>query len=157
MGYLPKPWWSDSERARAERIESRDLLVRLGTAAFLSSQVMMFTGALYAGFFQGIEGARGGCWLPCRSPLTLPVFVYSGAPFLRSAAAALRHLRFNMDVLVAVGAGAAMVASVVDAWRAAGQVYFDTAAMIVTLVLAGRDSRPALAGGASEAVRRSAG
>jgi Cu2+-exporting ATPase len=152
VGYLPKPW-SDSERARAQRAESRDLLVRLGTAVFLSSQVMMFTAALYAGYFQGIEGGIRRLLEVLSLLLSVPVLAYCGAPFHRSAWTALRHGRFNMDVLVVVGAGAAMVASVVEMARG-GEVYFDTATMIVTLVLAGRAIEARARGRASEAVAR---
>jgi Cu2+-exporting ATPase len=152
IGYLPRPW-SESERGRAQRAESRDLLVRLGTAAFLSSQVMMFTGALYAGYFQGIEAGTRRLLEVLSLLLTLPVFLYAGAPFLRSSGAALRHGRFNMDVLVAVGAGAALVFSAAEMLRG-GQVYFDTAAMIVTLVLLGRWLESRARGRASEAIAR---
>jgi Cu2+-exporting ATPase len=152
IGYLPRPW-SESERARAQRAESRDLLVRLGTAAFLSSQVMMFTAALYAGYFQGIEPGTRRLMEVMSLLLTLPVYFYAGAPFLRSSGAALRHGRFNMDVLVAAGAGAALGYS---AWQmlAGGEVYFDTAAMIVTLVLLGRWIEARARGHASDAIAR---
>ena len=39
--------------------------------------------------------------------LTTPVHFYFGAPFHRSARAALRHCTFNMDVLVSLGTFAA--------------------------------------------------
>ena len=39
--------------------------------------------------------------------LTTPVQFYFGAPFHRSARAALRHCTFNMDVLVSLGTFAA--------------------------------------------------
>ena len=152
VGYLPKPW-SESARGEAQRAESRDLLVRLGTALFLSSQVMMLTGALYAGYFQGIDAGTRRLLELLSLALTLPVLLYSGAPFLRSAWTAVRHGRFNMDVLVAVGAGAALLFSVAEMARG-GQVYFDTAAMIVALVLLGRWIESRARGRASEAVAR---
>jgi Cu2+-exporting ATPase len=85
--------------------------------------------------------------------LTLPVVLYSGAPFLRSTARGLRRLRFDMDALVAIGSGAALVYSVWQIFRG-GEVYFDTAAMIPTLVLVGRYVEAAAKGRASEAVAR---
>jgi heavy metal translocating P-type ATPase len=58
-----------------------------------------------------------------------------------------------MDALIALGAGAALAYS---AWQmvAGGEVYLDTAAMIVTLVLVGRYVEAAAKGRASEAVAR---
>ncbi len=152
IGYAPRPW-SESEAGRARAAEAKDLLVRLGTAAFLASQLMLYTGALYAGYFQGIDPPTRRLMEWIALGLTLPVFLYSGAPFLRAAAAGLRHLRFTMDSLVALGSGAALVISVAQMLRG-GEVYFDTAAMIVTLILAGRYIEVRARAKASEAVSR---
>ncbi|WP_243337387.1 heavy metal translocating P-type ATPase [Anaeromyxobacter soli] len=151
-GYLPKPW-SDTEQAAAQRAEARDLLVRLGTAGFLASQLMIYQAALYAGYFQGIDAGTRRLMEWISLGLTLPVFFYAGAPFLRATASGLRHLRFNMDSLVVFGSGAALVYSVFQMLRG-GEVYFDTAAMIPTLVLVGRFVEASAKGRASEAVAR---
>ncbi len=151
-GYAPRPW-SESERARARREEARDLLVRFGTAAFLSSQLMLYQVALYAGSFQGIDAPTRRLLEWIALGIALPVFFYSGAPFLRASWRGLRHGRFNMDSLVVLGSGAALATS---GWSmaAGGEVYFDTAAMIVTLVLLGRYVEARAKGRASEAVAR---
>jgi Cu2+-exporting ATPase len=151
-GYLPKPY-GETEGQAAQRRETRDLLVRLGTAGFLSSQLMVVTIALYAGYFQGIDPGTRRLLEWFGLGLTLPVYFYAGAPFLRNTVTGLRHGRFNMDALIALGAGAALAYS---AWQmvAGGEVYLDTAAMIVTLVLVGRYVEAAAKGRASEAVAR---
>jgi len=151
-GYAPKPY-SEAQGYAAQRAEAKDLLVRLGTAAFLSSQLMIYSVALYAGSFQGIDPATRRLMEWVALSLTLPVFFYSGAPFLAGAARGLERLRFDMDALIVLGSGAALGYS---AWAmAAGrEVYFDTAAMIVTLVLLGRYVEARAKGRASEAVSR---
>ncbi|HYD39996.1 MAG TPA: heavy metal translocating P-type ATPase [Anaeromyxobacter sp.] len=151
-GYAPRPW-SDSARRAAARAEVKDLLVRFGTAAFLVSQLMIYQSALYAGYFQGIDaGARRLMeWISLG--LTLPVFLYSGAPFLRATARALRGGALGMDALVVAGSGAALAMSAWGMLRG-GEVYFDTAAMIPTLVLAGRLLEAAARGRASDVVAR---
>jgi P-type Cu2+ transporter len=154
-GYQPKPW-SESEQAKARRAETKDLLVRLGTAAFLSSQLMIYQAALYAGYFQGIDAGTRRWMEGISLALALPVYLYSGAPFLAATARGLRRLSFGMDALVAIGSGAALVASVWQMFRG-GEVYFDTAAMIPTLVLVGRYVEAVAKGRASEAVARLAG
>jgi Cu2+-exporting ATPase len=151
-GYSPKPW-SDSGRAAARRAETRDLLVRLGTAAFLSSQLMMYQAALYAGYFQGIDSATRRLMEWISLGLALPVLLYAGAPFLRGMWAGLRRGALGMDALVAIGSAAALVYSVRQMFRG-GEVYFDTAAMIPTLVLVGRYVEAVAKGRASEAVAR---
>jgi Cu2+-exporting ATPase len=151
-GYHPKPW-SESVRAAGARAETRDLLVRLGTALFLVSQLMIYQAALYAGYFQGIDPGTRRLMEWISLGLTLPVYLYSGAPFLRGTWAGLRRGAPGMDALVAVGAGAALVYSVWQMVRG-GEVYFDTAAAIPTLVLLGRYVEATAKGRASEAVAR---
>ncbi|MDC0719517.1 heavy metal translocating P-type ATPase [Nannocystis bainbridge] len=87
--------------------------------------------------------------------LTLPVLAYTGGPHFRGAARALRAGRANMDVLVALGAGVAFVASVpvVLAPASGHHVYFETAAAIVTLVALGRLLEARARGRAGEALR----
>jgi len=152
IGYAPRPW-SESQQGQARAAERRDLLLRLGTAAFLASQLMIYSAALYAGAFQGIDPGLRRLLEWIALGLTLPVVFYSGAPFLRAARAGLRHGRFNMDSLIALGALAALGLSVAQMARG-GEVYFDTAAMIVALVLTGRYLEAAAKGRASEAVAR---
>jgi len=151
-GHAPKPF-SESERHVARRAEERDLLVRFGTAGFLSSQLMIYSAALYAGYFQGMDpGTRRAMeWIALA--LTVPVLLYAGLPLLRATAAGLRRARFSMDALVVLGAWSAFAASVHGMLRG-GQVYFDTAAMIVTLVLLGRYLELRAKGAASEALER---
>jgi Cu2+-exporting ATPase len=151
-GYAPKPW-TESERAAARRAEARDLLVRLGTAAFLASQLMIYQAALYAGYFEGIDAGTRRLMEWISLALTLPIYLYSGAPFLRATWAGLRRGAPGMDALVAIGSGAALVYSIWQMLRG-GEVYFDTAAMIPTLVLVGRYVEAAAKGRASEAVAR---
>ena len=151
-GYLPKPY-GETEGQAAQRRETRDLLVRLGTAGFLSSQLMVTSIALYAGYFEGIDASTRRLLEWVSLGLTLPVYLYAGAPFLRNTVKSLRHGRFNMDALIALGSGAALVYSVWQMFRG-GEVYFDTSAMIVTLVLVGRYVEAAAKGRASEAVAR---
>ena len=151
-GYVPKPY-GETESQAAQRREMRDLLVRLGTAGFLSSQLMLHSIALYAGYFQGMDPASRRALELVALFLTLPVYLYAGAPFLRNTWAGLKRRRFNMDALVALGSGSALLYSVWQMTRGR-EVYFDTAAMIVTLVLVGRYVEAAAKGRASEAVSR---
>ncbi|HTG46972.1 MAG TPA: heavy metal translocating P-type ATPase [Actinomycetota bacterium] len=70
--------------------------------------------------------------------LATAVLVYPGWPFLRGAARAARHGSTTMDTLIAVGALAAYGLSVASILRGSADRYFDTAAVIVTLVLVGK-------------------
>ena len=139
------------ETDEALRREKRDLLIRLGTAAFLSSQVMMIMAGLYAGTFQGIEGRYRTAFNALAVFLTTPIVFYAGLPFLKGAVAGIRNRAPGMDVLVALGTLSAYAYSVAMA-ATGGDVYCDTAAMIVTLILLGRYLEASARGRATESI-----
>jgi Cu2+-exporting ATPase len=153
-GHIPRPY-RPAETALARRAEGRDLLVRFGTAAFLSAQLMVYSMALYAGYFQGIDAATKRSFGAISMLLTAPVLLYAGGPLLRGAAAGLRRGRFTMDALVVLGSWSAFLTGVWGLLRG-GEVYFDTAAMIVTLVLLGRWIESGAKARAAEALGRMA-
>jgi len=86
--------------------------------------------------------------------LTLPVIFYAGAPFYAAAWSALRHKSANMNTLISLGTGAAFLYSVWETARGGHMVYFEAAAVIVTLILLGRTLESRARGKASEAIRR---
>lgn len=136
IGYIPRPY-TESARYKAQRAEARDLLVRFGTAAFLSSNLMIYSIALYAGYFQGFD-TKIKLFLEFISLLlTIPVLFYSGMPFIKSTLSGLTSLNFTMDSLITVGSGSAFIYSIYSLFTG-GEVYFDTSAMIITLILLGR-------------------
>jgi len=136
LGYTPYP--PDSLPAGdALRREASDLLLRFGTAAFLSMQVMLFTAGLYAGYFQGIDARYADLFRWLCFLLSTPVVFYSGAPFLLGALHGARHGAFGMDALVFLGAFSAYGYGAASLFLG-GDVYFDTATMILTLILLGR-------------------
>jgi Cu+-exporting ATPase len=93
--------------------------------------------------------------------LCTPIVWWAALPFHRAAWAAARHLRADMNTLISVGTLIAYSYSlVVTLWSAARSpdnhqlaVYFETAAMIVTLILAGRWMEARAKGKARAAIR----
>lgn len=94
--------------------------------------------------------------------LATPVQFYLGLRFYRGAWSALKHGTANMNTLVAVGTSAAYFFSVAATllpgfFRGAGvepQVYFDTSAVIIILILFGRMLEAKAKGKTSDAIRR---
>ncbi|HEV8676902.1 MAG TPA: heavy metal translocating P-type ATPase, partial [Methylomirabilota bacterium] len=91
--------------------------------------------------------------------LTLPVQYWVGWPFHRGAWTALRHHTANMNTLVSLGTNAAFLYSgAVTLWphplmAAGGMTYYDTAAVLVTLIVLGRYLEARAKGKTSEAIR----
>ncbi len=136
LGYQPRPFTRDNAHLAQDR-ERRGLLIRFGTAFFLSMQLMGYSLALYAGYFQGMDSETRFLLQLFAAAVTTPVVFYSGWPFLTGAWRSLRNRTANMDLLIALGVLAAYGSSL-HALLSGGEVYFDTAAMIITLILAGR-------------------
>ena len=96
--------------------------------------------------------------------LATPVQFWAGRRFYRGAWGALKHGSADMNTLVVVGTSAAYFYSAVAALApqlfAGGMgvgVYFDTSALIVTLILLGRLLEARARGRTSEAIKRLAG
>ncbi|WP_085811964.1 heavy metal translocating P-type ATPase [Geoanaerobacter pelophilus] len=136
LGYLPRPYTRNAAKEVAQN-EQKDLLFRFGTAVFLSMQLMAYAFALYAGFFQGIDQQMKNYLQLFSLLVTTPVVFYCGWPFLRGAWRGIVNGSPNMELLVATGALSSYGYSVYATF-AGGEVYFETAAMIVTLILVGR-------------------
>lgn len=96
--------------------------------------------------------------------LTTPVVFWAGRGFFVAAWKGLRHGSATMDTLIALGAGAAWAYSTYAllAFSGAGEhqshhVYFEAAAVIVTLILLGRYLEAKARGRTSEAIQKLVG
>lgn len=89
--------------------------------------------------------------------LATPVMLYSGSTFFVGAWKALRRGSANMDTLVATGTGVAYGFSIAVAFFPAFHgmgTYYETAAVIITLVLLGKYLEAKSKSSASQAIRR---
>ena len=99
-------------------------------------------------------------WAWLELVLATPVLFWSGRRFLARGLTELRHLSPGMDSLVMLGSGAAylysLLALTLPGMFPAGTVhlYFEAAAVIVTLILLGRYLEAVAKGRTSQAIRR---
>jgi Cu+-exporting ATPase len=70
--------------------------------------------------------------------LSTPVVLWAGAPFFGRALQSLRSRHLNMFTLIGIGVGVAYVYSLVAVFTELPHLYFEAAAVIVTLVLLGQ-------------------
>jgi len=134
LGYRPSLF----QDALAIEREKKDLQLRLGVSSILAMNVMMISLALYAGFFRDLSQTAIGYFSYPLWVMTTPVIFYGGLPILRRAYAGLRYGSASMDTLISVGALAAYFYSLVQMARGSLHLYFDTASMLITLVLLGK-------------------
>jgi P-type Cu+ transporter len=152
---------SDRDAAAARKLA--DLRRRLVVAAVLTVPLLL-----------GLARMTIAPWLPAflseplvQLALATPVQVWAAQPFYAGAWRALRHGVADMNTLVAVGTSAAYLYSLATIvvpgfFTAAGlgmdgeelPLYFDTAAAIITLILAGRYLEARARSSTSDAIRR---
>ncbi|MDP6101680.1 MAG: heavy metal translocating P-type ATPase, partial [Dehalococcoidia bacterium] len=94
--------------------------------------------------------------------LATPVQFWAGYQFYHGAWGALKHRTSNMNTLIAVGTSVAYLYSAAatvfpdffNVEQAEAKVYFDTAAIIIALILLGRFLEAQAKGRTSEAIRK---
>ncbi|HKE46808.1 MAG TPA: heavy metal translocating P-type ATPase [Rhodanobacteraceae bacterium] len=122
----------------ARQRESRAALKRLVVAGFGAMQAMMYASALYLGGLDRIDPATRDLMRWFGLLVATPVVFYSARPFFGGAWRALRARTLSMDVPVAAAIALIYAASLIDAVRGAGEVYFDSVSMFVFFLLVGR-------------------
>ena len=137
IGYRAYPYDAAKNEAIAHQ-EKRIALWRLFVAGFGMMQVMMYAIPVYLAGPDGMTPDILSLMRWASFVLTLPVVLYSAAPFFRGAWRDLRFKRAGMDVPVALGVGVAFAASVWATLTASGEVYFDSVTMFVFFLLGGR-------------------
>ena len=141
VGYSVVPA-NDAFANDRRRVETRQALWRLGVAGLCMMQVMMYAWPAYVAEPGDLapdmaQLLRWASWV-----LSLPVLVFSCAPFFRNALRDLRHRRVSMDLPVALGMGITFAVSSMGTFEPGGifgaEVYFDSFTMFVFFLLTGR-------------------
>ncbi len=134
-----------SKRKRAEIVRKRNLLI-LGVVLTLPVVILSM-------FFMNRFPGENVLLLA----LTTPVWAVVGWEFHRGAIKTLRHGSANMDTLIALGSTAAYLMSVVATFFpqvVGGVTFYDTTALIVTLIFLGKYLEARAKGQTNEAIRK---
>jgi Cu+-exporting ATPase len=144
LGYTLKP-----EASKAETASNKEKEVQHQTGKFLFAAILtlplLWTMVTHFEFtsFLYVPDMLMSPWV--QFALATPVQFIAGAQFYSGAYKALRSKSANMDVLIALGTTVAFLYSIFLGyeWQVAGQVgmadlYFEAAAVIITLVILGK-------------------
>ncbi len=164
-GYEPRPLDAAPDTSHEERQEREAAALRrdLTIAAILASPVVLLDmgGHLLPGFHHavmGVLGASGLAWL--QAVLATAVLAGPGRRFFRIGMPNLLRGHPDMNALVALGAGAAYLFSLVSTVaprllpEGAAHLYFEASVLIVTLILLGRTLEARAKGRAGAAIAR---
>ena len=86
--------------------------------------------------------------------LTTAVIFWPGIDFFKNAFKQIRRWSLAMDSLIALGSGAAYGFSVATMLKGGSELYFESASIIITLILLGRFFETKARGKAGEAIRK---
>jgi len=137
IGYQAYPF--DASRQEDLFRKERNLAIRrLAIAGLGMMQVMTFAVPVYLAEAGTMTRDIETLMRYASLLLTTPVVFYSAWPFFQGAWRDLRLYRAGMDVPVALGIGAAYVASVYGTFTGSQDVYFDSVVMFVFFLLTGR-------------------
>lgn len=145
---------ADSERKEREKEykKQRNMFILGALLSFLFLPMMVSDFNVHYGFFPGFEFHLNP-WV--QFLLATPVQFYVGWRFYSGAYKALRGGSANMDVLVAMGTSAAYFYSLVLTIMGAGTgLYFEAAAIIITLIILGKLLEARAKGQTSEAIKK---
>ena len=134
MGYRAAP----PDEGPGQR-EVRGEFICFGISAFLTVNVMMLSFGLYSGFFTQLSPMTV-------SRLSWPIFImasvvlfYGGHRIIRRAWAGVTQAAFSMETLITAGSLSAYLYSTYNLiFEGSIHLYYDTASMLITLVLLGK-------------------
>ncbi|MBX7143092.1 MAG: heavy metal translocating P-type ATPase [Oligoflexia bacterium] len=137
IGYPPSPCEADGLREK-EQQHNRIFLLRMGVAAACAMNIMMLSVSLYEGAVSGIEPMYRGLLMWGCLILSLPPMLFSAVPFYENAWNGLQRGILHIDLPIAAAIVLAFLASCVNTFIGRDQIYFDSIASLIFLLLVGR-------------------
>ncbi|MEM1064916.1 MAG: heavy metal translocating P-type ATPase [Pseudomonadota bacterium] len=134
LGYEAHELDSDALAASEADPEGRFLTMCLAVAFFANMNVMLLSVAVWS----GAEAATRDLFHWISAAITIPTVMFSGQPFYRSAMAALRGGRLNMDVPISLAIILAVALSLWETSLSGHHAYFDAALSLTFFLLLGR-------------------
>ena len=137
IGYKLMPF-DAAQMESDDKREEKFLLLCLAVAGFASGNVMMLSIGLWSSdaMTMGMATRDFLHWLSAL--IAIPTVIFAGRPFFRSAWAALKHGRSNMDVPISVALTLTTSMSLFEVINHGEYAYFDSVVMLLFLLLIGR-------------------
>lgn len=137
IGYKPNAYDPLKQEQKALSTK-REFYSKLVVAVACVMNVMWIAVAKYAGFFSLMDAQTKDILNFAEFVLASPVLFYTGSAFYKNAYFSLKHGQISMDFLVIFGASLAYAYSLWAMFSRAGEVYFDSVAMIICFVFVGK-------------------
>ena len=135
LGYNVHPY---KEGDKSSNEQNRFLLMCMGVSGFAAGNIMLLSFGLWITDQNTMGNATREFLHFISALIAIPAILFAGRPFLKSAWAALKHKRTNMDVPISLALLLATGMSVHELARDSEHVYFDSALMLCFFLLIGR-------------------
>ncbi len=150
----------------ARDVKIKELKIKVIVSAILSFIPLVFAMSHYfPALSEALESFVSMKWnLILQFALSTPVIFWAGSQFFKATWSNLKHKTADMNTLIAVGTGSAYAFSLLAVFypqffenagmKVSNQVYFEVAAIIITLILLGRYLEEKAKGRTSEAIKK---
>jgi len=135
LGYSTASRQADPKENWSER---KPLLIKMGVALFLMNNLMLFSYALYIGYFQELPPQILSLFPLVLFGFAIPSVFWCAIPIHRKAWQSLRAKAPTMELLFSIGIIAAFLYSSYELFTGGHHFYFDTAGSLVGLLLVGK-------------------
>ena len=134
LGYRPSLLNPHENPAEKYIAENRAFLRKIAVAGFCAGNTMLFVIPVYAGLAGSYMTAFN--WISFL--LFLPILFYSARPFYQGALNSLKYRVVNVDLPIAIAMLSGFGLSTVNLIRGNGDIYFDSTASFLFLILSAR-------------------
>lgn len=136
MGYGAAPYEISASQSQSQN-ELKSLLRAMAVAGFATMNIMLLSVAIWSGGGE-MQASTHTIFHWISAIIALPAVAFAGQPFFRSAWAALKNKRTNMDVPISLAVFLACGLSLYETINGNPDTYFDAAVMLLFLLLIGR-------------------
>lgn len=134
FGYKAHPIKFDEEAENLKHKENRKSLIRLSIAAVCAGNIMLLSASIYS----GAQGIFENHFTLLNMLLSLPVVTYCAAPFYKSVVSSIRAKRVTVDIPIVFVIIVGFLLSTYNYAKGSDQIYFDSVAAFIFLLLASR-------------------
>lgn len=138
IGFTPYPFDSKLQKSQTE-LQQKSLLKSIAIAGIASTNVMAFSLASWLGeFSDSIEFSTKSMFNIISMIIAVPLITIAGRHFFSSSIQALRKLKFNMDVPIAIAIILTLIISISNTLSGDLLTYYEAASMLTFILLIGR-------------------
>lgn len=137
VGYKLLPIDQELLNKRQEK-DDKSLILALSIAGFGAGNLMLLSVGLWFASSQEMGIQTRNLLHFFSALIALPVIIFAGRPFFKSALSSIKAGYPNMDFVISVAIILTSIASLIKTFRGAEHIYFDSAVMLIFFLLIGR-------------------